>query len=77
LIDAYGRYAIDHTSDAMSREIFCLVAGPAGTVNRNQVITQQTGESIDIVPTIANILGFDVDLPGGFLPGRVLNEAFV
>lgn len=77
IIDAYGRYAVDHTSDAMSREIFCLVAGPAGVVNRNQVISQVTGESIDIVPTIANVLGFDVDIPGGLLPGRVLNEAFV
>ena len=28
------------------------------------------------VPTIANILGFDNDIPSGILEGRVLNEAF-
>lgn len=75
--DQYGRYALDHTNDDTSRELFCLIAGPSGVVNHNQTITQVTGESIDIVPTIANILGFDSEVPGGFLPGRHLNEAFV
>jgi hypothetical protein len=76
LIDVYGRYALDHNSDELSREIFCLIAGPSGVVKQGQVISSVQGESIDIVPTIANILGFDTDIPGGLLPGRVLNEAF-
>ncbi len=76
VIDAFGRYAIDHTSDAMSREIFCLMVGPQGKVVRDQVITQQVGESIDIVPTIAHILGFHNDV-SGILPGQVLNQALV
>ena len=76
VIDAFGRYAIDHTSDAMSREIFCLVVGPAGKVVQNQTITQQVGQSIDIVPTIAHILGFHGDV-AGMLPGQVLNQALV
>lgn len=76
VVDQYGRYAIDHTSDATSREIFCLVVGPSGKVVQNQNITQQMGESIDIVPTIAKILGFQ-DQVGGMLPGQPLNQAFV
>jgi len=76
VIDGFGRYAIDHTSDAMSREIFCLVVGPTGKVVQNQTITQQVGESIDIVPTIAHILGFHDDV-AGMLPGQVLNQALV
>lgn len=77
ITDSFGQLAIDHTSDPTSREIFCLIAGPAGKVKQNQVITQVTGESIDIVPTIASILGFKDEIPGGMLPGRVLSEAFV
>lgn len=79
LVDAYGRKAIDHTSDPTSREIFCMVVGPAGLVNQGQEIgTPQSpvGESIDIIPTIAWLLGFDQDLPGGVINGRVLQEAF-
>ncbi len=77
ILDVYGQPAIDHTSDATSREIFCLVVGPPGKVVQNQSITQVTGESIDIVPTIAHVLGFRENIPGGLLAGRVLNEAFV
>lgn len=77
VIDTNGRFAIDHTNTPTAREIFCLMAGPSGVINQNNVITQEVGESIDIVPTIANILGFDSEIPGGLLPGRVLQEAFI
>ena len=83
VIDTYGRYALDHTAidnggDQMSREIFCLVVGPPTTVVQNQVISQVKGESIDLVPTIAKILGFDTDIPSSvFLPGQHLADAFV
>jgi hypothetical protein len=76
VVDAYGRYALDHNNDAMSREIFCLVVGPSGIVKQNQVITTVQGESVDVVPTIANLLGFDADMPTGIMDGRVLTEAF-
>ena len=76
LMDIYGREANDHTSDATSREIFCMVVGPPDVVNQNQVIDDVTGESIDIVPTIANLLGFDTSLPS-IIEGRVLDEALV
>jgi hypothetical protein len=77
-IDAYGRAAIDHTAPTdpnftgdplqqMAREIFCLVVGPAGVVKQNQVITTQIGESIEIVPAIANCLGFDSGIPAGYI----------
>lgn len=74
--DRYGRFALDHTSDEISRQIFCMVLGPSGVVNQNQVIATETGESIDIAPTIARVLGFDAEIPGGMLPGRHLHEAF-
>jgi membrane-anchored protein YejM (alkaline phosphatase superfamily) len=77
VIDAYGRYAVDHTSDQTSREIFCLVLGPPGKVVQNQVISTVTGQSIDVIPTIAKILGFDVDIPSGMLSGQPLNQALV
>lgn len=84
VMDSYGRFALDHTAigsssgDQMSREIFCLVVGPNGTVVQNQSIDAIRGESIDIVPTVANILGFESDIPAGVRsPGQVLNDAFV
>jgi hypothetical protein len=79
LQDVYGRFALDHTGDATSREIFALLVGPPNLLRRGQVVgsaSDPVGESIDIVPTIAHALGFDVDIPGGLLPGRVLSEAF-
>ncbi len=78
IVDAYGRYALDHTSDQKSREIFCMVVGPPSVVNQNQVISAVQGESIDIVPTIADILGFASEIPGeAALPGSTLQAAFV
>ena len=76
IYDAYGRQALDHTNDEMSRETFALVLGPNGVVVQDQVFANEKGESIDIVPTIANILGFDNDIPGGLLNGNVLTESF-
>jgi hypothetical protein len=75
VIDAYGRYALDHNNDAMSRQIFCLMAGKG--VRQGQTISQTEGQSVDVVPTIANILGFDNEIPFGILDGQVLNQAFV
>lgn len=77
VVDAYGRPAYDHTSDDTSREIFAMVLGPSGVIKQDHVVSSEYGESIDVVPTIANLLGFDVDIPGGLLPGKVLNEAYV
>jgi hypothetical protein len=45
-------------------------------VVQNNVITNVTGESIDIVPTIAHVLGFHPDIPQGYLPGSPLYQAF-
>lgn len=80
LVDQNGLLAFDHTSDNNSREVFALIAGPTGVVNQGlEVGTAQNpvGESIDIVPTIAHILGFHDDIPPSLLPGRILTEAFV
>ena len=79
LQDGNGMLAFDHTSDANSRRLFSLIVGPD-----DKVIHQTfgddgipTAESVDIVPTIAHILGFHEDIPNGILNGRVLTEAFV
>jgi hypothetical protein len=44
-------------------------------VNASSIIDAEK-ETIDIVPTVANILGFDNDIPAGRINGNVLNEAF-
>lgn len=84
LMDAQGRYALDHTGEivngrSLSREIFCLMLGPTGIVKQNQLISTEQGESIDIVPTIADILGFYSDIPMNYRNnmGNVLTQAFV
>ncbi|MHB1277933.1 MAG: hypothetical protein ACYC1Q_06010 [Bacteroidia bacterium] len=75
--DQNGRGGLDHTTDdAMSRELFGMVLGPSGVVQQNKVVNTIYGESIDIVPTIAKVLGFDTEL-GVTLPGQFLQEAFV
>lgn len=77
VVDNFGFLALDHTSDATSREIFLMIVGPSDKVKQNQVISQNTGESIDIVPTINRILGYDQWVNSGVLQGRFLNEAFL
>ena len=76
LKDKYGRYAIDHTGDDTSREIFCLILGPPHLVKQNQSISQVIGETIDIAPTIAQILGFYDNLDYR-LHGKPLESAFI
>jgi len=70
-IDANGRRALDHTApvdtitgDQKAREIFCMIVGPPSVVKQGHVINSIAGESTDIVPVIANILGFDTSIPG-------------
>jgi len=80
LVDSNGLSAYDHTSDFNSRRMFSLISGPQGVVNQDSTIgslSVPVGEPIDIVPTIAHILGFYNDIPNGFLPGSILNQAFV
>ena len=77
IIDKQGKYALDHTGDEISRQIFCLIAGPQNKIVQNQEITTPAGESIDIVPTVANILGFNNEIPAGLLAGKSLKQAFV
>jgi hypothetical protein len=80
IADPFGEFAIDHTSDNTSREIFAMLVGPPGVIKQNQVVgtpSSPFGESIDIVPTVANLLGFDADIPSGRLPGRALTAALV
>ncbi|MEL6845179.1 MAG: hypothetical protein AAFP02_18380, partial [Bacteroidota bacterium] len=80
IMDVYGRAGIDHTGDPTSREIFSMILGPDSVIKQGQTVGTPSvpiGESIDIVPTVAHLLGFDSQIPGGLLPGRVLTEAIV
>ncbi len=84
LMDQYGRYALDHTGEdvngrILSREIFCLILGPYGVVKQNTLHSTPMGESIDIVPTIADVLGFYTDIPMSYRNkmGSILTQAFV
>ena len=73
--DAQGRKGIDHGGDNVSKEIFCMIAGPSNLVYQNNIINSVEGESIDIVPTIASILGFLPDIPSNYVQGKVLKSA--
>lgn len=78
--DANGLRAFDHTSDANSRRVFALIVGPPNKVNQNLSLGSAgnpVGQTIDIVPTIAHILGFYDQIPSGMLPGQVLTQAFI
>ena len=77
LIDAYGRFAVDHTGDELSKQMFCLIAGPPDIVQQNKVVNDVYGTSIDIVPTIAHLFGFHQMIPSDLLDGKILHEAFV
>jgi hypothetical protein len=80
IVDNNGLRAIDHTGDDNSRRIFTLVVGPSGKVVQNQTVgslSNPIGQAIDVVPTIAHILGFLPDIPAGYLNGSPLLQAFV
>ena len=56
IIDQNGRAALDHTNgDPMARDVFCMVIGPDGVVNQDSLNTD-LGATVDVVPTIADIL---------------------
>lgn len=75
--DENGRYAVDHTGDETSQEMFCFIGGPGHIVKQNLEINEIAGETLDIVPTIAHLLGFIGDIPRDLISGRVLYEALV
>ena len=80
LTDSNGFGAYDHTGTDNARRIFTLIVGPPDKVVQDQSLgnpNNPVAESIDAVPTIAKILGFDDQIPAGMLPGRFLNEAFI
>jgi phosphoglycerol transferase MdoB-like AlkP superfamily enzyme len=80
IYDSNGFRAFDHTSDDNSRRVFALIAGPSNKVVQNQSlgsIGNPVGQTVDIVPTIAHILGFNNQIPSGMLQGSPLLQAFV
>ena len=77
--DANGLGAYDHTGDDNSRRIFTMIVGPDDKVVQEEFgsLGNPAAEAVDVVPTIAHILGFYDDIPSGLLEGRVLEEAFI
>lgn len=79
LRDDNGLAAYDHTSDDNSRRTFAMLAGPKSIIKQNTVFGSEAspeGESVDIVPTIADALGFYDDIPKQYLDGSPLRQAF-
>ncbi len=80
VMDGNGLGAYDHTGDNNSRRTFAMVVGPSGKVIQGQALGSMgnpAATSVDIVPTIAHVLGFLNDIPNSLLAGRALTEAFV
>jgi arylsulfatase A-like enzyme len=67
-------FGYDHANEIDARKMFCVVAGPERMVAQNRIRTDNV-ETIDILPSIAYLLGFENVLPS--LPGKSLKEAFV
>lgn len=67
-------FGFDHAHETDARKSFCLVAGPAEMITQNHVISEKV-ESIDILPSIAHLLGFENELPS--LPGKNVQEALM
>ena len=66
-------FGYDHANETDARKTFCVVAGPERMVAQNRIRTDNV-ETIDILPSIAHLLGFENVLPS--LPGKKLQEAF-
>lgn len=80
IVDGNGYGAYDHTGDGNSRRVFTMIVGPDDKVVQGQALgspNNPVAESIDVVPTIAHILGFKDSVPSNLMPGRVLEEALV
>lgn len=80
IVDANGLGAYDHTGDENSRRVFTMIVGPDDKVVQGQALgspNNPVAESIDVVPTIAHILGFKDSVPSNLMPGRVLEEALI
>jgi hypothetical protein len=77
LVDQYGRAAVDHTGDENSKKIFCLMLGPKEIIKSNNLVESENAETIDILPTIAHLLGFHDKIPAQFVNGKILKDALV
>lgn len=77
IVDKFGRFAIDHTGDENSKKIFCLMLGPKNVIKDNNFVESESAETIDILPTIAHLLGFYDKIPSEFINGKVLKDALV
>jgi hypothetical protein len=71
--DGNNLFGYDHVDEVDARNMFCLIAGPAEIIAHNRV-SNYFGESIDILPSIAHLLGFENELT--HLPGKNLVDGF-
>lgn len=68
--DAHGGFSSHGMWDHGSRQLGLLALGPG--IARNRVVTETSADQIDILPTVAALLGF----PAPFAEGRVMTELF-
>ena len=71
--DENGLCGYDHY-DADARDIFCLIAGPAHWVPQHAMI-ETSAQTIDVAPTIAQILGLEAHDITQYFEGRPLLES--
>ena len=74
LEDENGLSGFDHYDDD-AREIFCLIAGPPHLINQD-VIINSSAQTIDVAPTIAQILGVEPQIIAQSFGGRPLLESY-
>lgn len=70
ITDENGIGGLDHYH-VSSRDIFCLITGPANVIEQNRIISKPI-QTIDVLPTIADLLKVN----GTKLEGRILSECY-
>lgn len=75
VLDNNGLGGLDHNHSVTVRETFCLIAGPKDSIRSHSSIIGNPVETIDIVPTIRQLLKLPQATDSHQLPGRILEEA--
>jgi hypothetical protein len=71
--DQNDLFGYDHANEIDARKTFCMVAGPQGLLTKRRIVSEKV-ESIDILPSIAQLLEFENVLPP--LSGKSFTAAF-
>jgi len=67
ITDEKGYGGLDHSKDENScRETFCLFAGPKNIIKQNTIINDLGNETIDFLPTVAELMNFEDKIPSRY-----------